>query len=76
MGACFQAPRATPGQRQMETYLGKIVVTVHHLFQNCPTHLHWCVRWSWNWTVGGFLQYFTQMGFRSQQYFTFHWHSH
>ena len=25
MGACFQAPRAAPGQRLMETYIGKCV---------------------------------------------------
>ena len=29
MGACFQAPHAAPGQRLMETYLGK-----HKIFNN------------------------------------------
>ena len=39
MGACFQAPRATPGQRPMETLLCLTFVSFHH-YSHCHMSFH------------------------------------
>ena len=39
MGACYQAPHATPGQRPMETFLSLTIFSFHH-YPHCHMSLH------------------------------------